>query len=214
MMAPPHPDPLATRLRTVDPLAPDPAAIAEAASALARGELVVFPTETVYGIAARADDPAAVARLRAAKGRDGAKPLTLHVADVAALRRRFPLLPATAERLLRAGVLPGPVTFVLPVPGGTLGVRVPEGAVPRSVLAACPFDVVASSANLAGEPPAVDGTAAAAFGRGRATVVLDAGPCARGVASTVVRLLEDTVEVLREGAVPGGEIRRLAGTVA
>jgi L-threonylcarbamoyladenylate synthase len=189
----------------VDPRRPDPAAVAAAARALRDGLLVVLPTETVYGLAA-------LERLRAAKGRDGEKPFTLHLADAAALRARHPRLAPSARRLLDGGALPGPLTLVLDAPGGgTEGVRLPDDAVAVAVLRACPFPVVASSVNAAGEPPAITGSAAAAFAREVAAVVLDAGPSRLGLPSTVVRCAGEGVRILREGAVPGPEVRRLAG---
>ena len=91
-----------TRIYRVDPVRPDPAAVEAAARALRDGELVVFPTETVYGLAARGDDPAAVIRLQEAKGRDSDKPLSLHLPDTEALEARFsPLSSAAIPRTNR-----------------------------------------------------------------------------------------------------------------
>ncbi len=190
----------------VDPSAPDPETVGRAARALRDGLLVIFPTETVYGLAARADRPDAVAALRAAKGREGAKPLTLHFPTLEEALRRFGPLPEGAARLAERR-LPGPVTLVVPDPaGGTAGVRVPDDAVARAVLEAAGCPVVATSVNLSGEPPATTGAAAAASEAGRrAAVVLDAGPARLGKPSTVVRFEGDRVEILREGAVPADE---------
>lgn len=197
----------------VDPRRPDPAAIEMAARALRDGALVVFPTETVYGLAARADDPLAVRALRDAKGRDADKPLTLHLPDLAAFEARFSPLPAAVGRLARRA-LPGPVTLVLPDrDGGTIGVRVPDDAVARAVLAAAGCPVVASSVNAAGEPPATTGSDAAIFAAGKAAVVLDAGPSRLGRPSTVVRFEGARVEVLREGAMPAAEVLERAARV-
>lgn len=197
---------MATEIWKVGAEAPDPEAVGRAARALREGLLVVFPTETVYGLAARADRPDAVEALRAAKGREGAKPLTLHLATVAELQRRFGPLPEGAERLA-ARRLPGPITLVVPDPaGGSAGIRVPDHAVARAVLEAAGVPVVATSVNLAGEPPAVTGEAASSSEAGRrAAVLLDAGPARLGKPSTVVRFEGDRAEVLREGAVPGTE---------
>jgi tRNA threonylcarbamoyl adenosine modification protein (Sua5/YciO/YrdC/YwlC family) len=193
------------RVLRVDPSRPDPAAVEAAAKALRDGALVVFPTETVYGWAARADDPHAVRALREAKGRDGEKPLTLHLPSRRALEARFQPLPPGAARLARRR-LPGPVTLVLPDRGGgTTGVRVPDDPVARAVLEAAQCPVVATSVNPAGEPPAVTGTDAAITAAGTSAVVLDAGPSRLGKPSTVVRFLGEGAEVLREGAVPAAE---------
>jgi tRNA threonylcarbamoyl adenosine modification protein (Sua5/YciO/YrdC/YwlC family) len=194
-----------TRVYRVDPRQPDPAAVADAARALRDGHLVILPTETVYGLAARADDPGAVRALREVKGREGDKPLTLHLPDTDAVRARSGPLPDWAERLLRRR-LPGPVTLVLPDRhGGTEGIRVPDDPVARAVLAAAGCPVVASSVNEAGEPPAITGSDASILGSGKVAVILDAGPCRYGKSSTVVHREGAVVRVLREGAVPARE---------
>jgi tRNA threonylcarbamoyl adenosine modification protein (Sua5/YciO/YrdC/YwlC family) len=194
-----------TEVLRVDARRPDPAAVARAAGALRSGHLVVFPTETVYGLGARADAPRALAALRELKGRDADKPLTLHLPDVEALESRFGALPVRAARLARHR-LPGPFTLVLPDPaGGFTGVRVPDDAVACAVLRAAGWPVLASSVNLAGEPPALTGSDAAITVAGKAALVLDAGPSPLGKPSTVLRFEGDRVEVLREGAVPARE---------
>jgi L-threonylcarbamoyladenylate synthase len=196
-----------TRHLRVDPVRPDPAAVEAAGAALREGRLVVFPTETVYGIAARADDPLAVEALRKWKGREeGGKPLTLHLPSVEAVAARFPRLPAAAERLLRRR-LPGPLTLVLPEPGGgTTGIRVPDDPVARAVLAAARCPVVASSVNRAGAPPATGGADAAVEAAGAASLVLDAGPSRLGRASTVVAFPGDGIAILRAGAIPARDV--------
>lgn len=197
---------MAALLLAVDPASPDPAAVARAAEALRAGRLVVLPTETVYGLAARADDPAALRALREAKGRDGGKPFSLHLPSVRAFRERFPSLPEAAARLASRR-LPGPLTLVVPDPaGGATGVRVPDDAVCRAVLEAAGCPVVATSVNPSGAPPAVTAGEAAAFASGFAAVILDAGPSRGGAASTVVAFEGDRVAVLREGAVPAEEV--------
>ncbi len=196
-----------TRTYRLPPTGLDPAAIEAAARALRNGELVVFPTETVYGLAARADDPAAIARIHAAKGRDADKPLTLHLPDVAALESRFAPLSPAAARLVRRR-LPGPLTLVLPdrTGGESTGVRVPDDPAAVAVLRAAGVPVVATSVNRSGEPPAVTGSGALEAARGHASVVLDGGPCRIGRSSTVVRLTGGHAEVLREGAIPAREV--------
>jgi len=196
-----------TRVYRVDPRRPDPAAVEAAARALRDGALAVFPTETVYGLAARADDPAALALLRAAKGRDAGKPLSLHLPDLAALEARFGPLPPAAARLARRR-LPGPLTLVLEDrgAGGFTGVRVPDDAVATAVLRAAGVPVVATSVNRSGDPPAVTGSDAAAAAGGHAAVVLDGGPCPLGLPSTVVRVDGGGLAILREGAIPAREV--------
>jgi L-threonylcarbamoyladenylate synthase len=205
-----------------DPDAPDPGAVAAAALALARGEVILFPTETVYGWAVRADAPEAIARLRAAKGRDGSKPFTVHLAvptegPLAALEARCGVLPPAARALV-AAFLPGPITLVLDLPeGGDAGFRLCDHAVANAVLAAAGTPVLATSVNAAGEPPAVDGITArevaASLAPGLTAVLLDGGPTRYRAPSTVVRCTTSGVVVLREGVVSLQKIERaLEGT--
>src|SRR5437867_2890447 len=125
--------------------AQDPQAIARAAQALADGELVAFPTETVYGLGARADDDAAVARIFEAKGRPADHPLIVHVSDAAAAQRFASDIPAVAQRLMQA-FWPGPLTVIVPRAAavgaaaaggqGTIGLRCPAHPVAHALLAA------------------------------------------------------------------------------
>ncbi|TVQ54626.1 MAG: threonylcarbamoyl-AMP synthase [Rhodobacteraceae bacterium] len=212
----------------------DDSAIAEAAAALRGGRLVAFPTETVYGLGARADDPVAVAALYAAKGRPRFNPLIAHVADLAAARAAA-VLPPEAERLA-AAFWPGPLTLVAPArPGGpvcdlaraglpTVGVRAPAHRLAQALLAAVDVPVVAPSANRSG---AVSPTTAAhvldAFGPEIAGV-LDGGACPVGIESTIVGFGPDGPTLLRPGGLPretleaalGGRLRAAtaAGRVA
>jgi len=200
-----------TRVLRVAPRHPDPAAVSAAAAALREGRLVVFPTETVYGIAARADLPAAVEALRRAKGRDADKPLTVHLPRAetppASRFHRFGDLPPAALRLIRRR-LPGPLTLVLrELERGPTGFRVPDDPVAEAVLASVGAPVVASSANASGEEPAVTGSDAAIFAAGQAAICLDAGPTRLRAPSTVVRIPDEgPAEVLREGAIPAAEV--------
>ena len=197
--------------------------ISAAAAALRGGGLVILPTETVYGLAADAANASAVAAVYEAKGRPSFNPLIAHVADLATARRiaRF---DARAEQLAQA-FWPGPLTLVLPVGDGqavcdlaragldTVAVRAPAHPLARRLLAACGGPVVAPSANRSGRPSpttfadAMDETGAAA------AAALDGGPCAVGLESTVVALL-DEARLLRPGAVTRAQIEALIGPLA
>ncbi len=190
---------------------------------LAQGELVAIPTETVYGIAARADLPAAVEKLRALKGQPDGRALTWHVGRATDalpyVRALAPLARRLAERYW-----PGPLTLVLSgrppgVPLGplgvqdqpTFGVRLPAHKATSDLLAAADFPVVATSANRHGEPPLVDASAVAkAFGE-RLALVLDGGPSRLAEASGVLRVVPGSFELLREGLLPTDDLRRTAG---
>ena len=180
------------------------------AGRLAEGALVAFPTETVYGIAALAADPDAVARLREVKGRPEDKPLSIHTARPADVLSASPDLHPRARRLVER-LLPGPLTLVLPGPDGTtVGWRVPDHAAAREFLAAAPGPVVATSANLSGEPSLTTGDAVVEAFRGRIDGILDGGPTRYRKASTVARVVGPDVEILREGVLSAERVREAA----
>ena len=183
----------------------DPTGAAEAAEACLRsGGLVVLPTETVYGVAALAVDPEAVAELFVLKGRPADRRVAVLVADLDQAR----LLAVVDDRAatLATTCWPGPLTMVLPaVPGteeATVGVRCPDHALARAIAAAV-GPIATTSANRSGDPTPIDAIAAAASlagGPGGDLLVLDGGPCG-GVPSTVVDLTVDPAVVLRAGPV-------------
>lgn len=196
----------------------DPDAIRTLAAALAEGGVVGIPTETVYGLAVRADDPAAIARLVATKGSDQGRAFTWHVADSAPLAG-WGGFSARARRLA-ARYWPGPLTMVLSgVPQGLelvasatgIGVRLPAHAGARALIAACPFPIVATSANRAGETPLLEASAVAdAFGNNLSGLG-DGGPARSGEPSTVVAIGAGRLDVLREGLLSRTELVRTAG---
>ncbi len=201
-------------------LGADAEAIGAAVASLAAGGLVAFPTETVYGLGADARNGEAVARLYAAKGRPAFNPLIAHVADTAAARAlgRF---DAAAERLA-AAFWPGPLTLVLPLAPNcpvcdlaragldTVAVRVPAHPLARGLLGAFGAPVVAPSANRSGHVSPT--TAAHVLGdlRGRIDLILDGGPTAVGVESTIVACLGRPT-LLRPGGVPRSALERILG---
>ncbi|MGZ6987733.1 MAG: L-threonylcarbamoyladenylate synthase [Thermoanaerobaculia bacterium] len=182
-----------------------------AAARLRRGELVAFPTETVYGLGANALDARAVAKIFAAKGRPKDNPLIVHVSDRKMLRKVVRRLPALATRLA-ARFWPGPLTIVLSkkssisslVTAGlnTVAVRMPQG-VALDLVAAAGVPIAAPSANVSGRPSPT--TAAHVAEDFPDVFVLDDGPTRHGVESTVVAL--DPPRILREGAIPGDLLR-------
>jgi L-threonylcarbamoyladenylate synthase len=210
-----------TRVLTVDPASPDPAAIAEAARVLREGGLVALPTETVYGLAALALDASAVARIFAAKGRPAQNPVIVHVADVAAARAVAERWPEAADRLAER-FWPGPLTIVVPrgpaIPdlvtagGPTVAVRVPSHPVALAVLRAVAAPLAAPSANRS---MAVSPTTAQhvleTLGS-RVDLILDAGPTTGGIESTVVQL--EPPAVLRPGLVTITELESVLGPLA
>lgn len=201
---------------------PRPEEIRAAALALRRGELVVFPTETVYGLGAHALDPAAVARVFAAKGRPADNPLIVHVADAEAARALARAWPPGAEALARA-FWPGPLTLVLPrdprVPdvttGGldTVAVRVPDHPVAQALLREAALPVAAPSANRSGRPSPTRVADARADLGDAVAVYLDGGPTRVGLESTVVGLSGGRPRLLRLGGVPVEALEAVVGPV-
>ena len=187
----------------------DPAAIRRAADLLRAGELVIVPTETVYGVAARADSPSALAKLYAAKGRDEAKRVAYFAGGLAAVRAAGAQVEEIAERLA-AAFWPGPLTLVLPNgAGGWDGFRVPDHPVALAWLREL-GDVApaVTSANRSGQPPALTAPDAWAALAPHVALALDAGPVAVGAASTVVKIAAGGIEILRPGPVGRADLAR------
>ncbi len=195
-----------------------------AVRALTAGALVTLPTETVYGLAADAGNPLAVAAIFEAKGRPRFNPLIAHVADLAGAER-IALLDDRA-RALAAAFWPGPLTLVLPLRDATrvcdlaragldsVAVRVPGHPLALSLLQRFGGPVVAPSANRSGRPsPTTYADAVAETGAATAAG-LDGGPCRVGLESTVVALLDGPPRLLRPGAVTRAKIEALIGPLA
>lgn len=188
--------------------AEDPQAIREALAVLARGGLVAFPTDTVYGLGAPAFEPDGVERIYLAKGRDAGKPLPILIAgaDMAG-QVAEPLSPPVLR--LAGAFWPGPLTLVVKklsvVPetvsrGTTIGIRVPNHPVALQLLAAA-GPLAATSANPSGRPdPRTAEDVAAGLG-GRVDLILDGGAAPGGLASTVVDCTVDPPRLIREGPV-------------
>lgn len=203
----------------VSPTAPEEAAIGQVAAVLAAGGLIVFPTDTLYGLAAdpwRAD---AVARVFAAKGRSAAFALPLIAADRAQAERATTGFPPLAAKLADA-FWPGPLTIVLPAnPAlaegvhagtGTVAVRVPNHLVARMVAKAAGGLVTATSANRSGREPSAEAAEACRGLEGLIDLLLDAGPTPGGPPSTIVDASETTLRLVRSGAVPFARVLQVA----
>lgn len=201
---------------------PLPGKIEDAAALLNAGELVAFPTETVYGLGADASNPRAVTRIFEAKGRPASHPLIVHFSNFAAARGWASQVPPAAERLAEA-FWPGPLTLVLPrssqvpdvVTGGqdTVGLRAPAHPVARALLAAFGRGIAAPSANRYGRiSPTRADDVRAELGR-RVALVLDGGDCEVGLESTIVACLGGRVTLLRPGAISRSQVADVVGRV-
>ena len=199
----------------------DAAGIAAAADVLRVGGLVAVPTETVYGLAARADSAPAVAQIYRAKGRPDFNPLIVHIPDLAAAER-IAIFDERA-RQLAAAFWPGALTMVLPLREGaeiapavtaglpTIALRCPAHPAMRAVLAATQLPLAAPSANRSGGvSPSRAEHVAESLGSA-VGLVLDGGPCAAGIESTIVALRDGGWQVLRPGPITGEQIAALLG---
>lgn len=180
-----------------------------AADILRRGDLVVFPTETVYGLGGNALDAAAAKKIYAAKGRPSDNPLIIHIAKPEdAVHYAVP--NDTYERLAKA-FMPGPLTVILPkrdcipttVTGGldTVAVRCPSHPVARRLIELSEIPIAAPSANLSGKPSPTSAAHVAQDMDGRVEMILDGGDCEIGLESTIVKLDGDRVTLLRPGGI-------------
>lgn len=201
----------------------DPAAVLSAAQALARGELVGLPTETVYGLAADAGSDAAVARIFSAKGRPSDHPLIVHVAGVDGVNAFAHDVPAFAQRLIQA-FWPGPLTLILPrrpeagaaaaAGQDSVGLRCPSHPVAHALLKACEalgvHGLAAPSANLFGRvSPTTAAHVQGEFGDG--LLMLDGGACEVGIESTIVDCTRGAPVLLRPGGVTREQIEAACG---
>ena len=189
----------------------DSAAIAEAAALIAAGEPVAVPIETVYGLAADARNAEAVARIYAAKGRPDFNPLIVHVPDLGAAERLGVF--GAVERALAARFWSGPLTLVVPrtvdcpvasiATAGldTIALRVPGHRAMQALLAESAAPLAAPSANASGGVSPTKASHVLASLDGRIALVIDDGPTTAGVESTIARVTDGAVEILRPGPV-------------
>lgn len=197
------------------------AAIARAAEYLRAGRLVAFPTETVYGLGADATNGRAVAAIYAAKGRPSFNPLIIHFADAEAAMEHTAFTPLA--RQLAAAFWPGPLTLVLErAPQSTLSelasaglstlaVRVPDHPVARALLAATGRPLAAPSANRSGRMSSTQAVHVLSDLGEAAALILDAGPTAHGLESTIIDARGDEAVLLRPGAVTAETIEAVLG---
>ena len=201
----------------------DKNAIAEAAAILRRGGLLGIPTETVYGLGADGLNEDAVRRIFEAKGRPQDNPLILHVPDAGWLERCCVDIPDTAYALAER-FWPGPLTMILPrrdcVPlrttGGldTVGVRCPDHPVTRAIIAAADTPVAAPSGNTSGRPSPTCARHMMEDMMGKIDGIVDGGPCAVGVESTIIDLTVQPPRLLRPGGLPLEALEAVLGEVA
>jgi L-threonylcarbamoyladenylate synthase len=211
-----------TRIIQVDRERPDPAVIEEAAQALRDGKLVVFPTETVYGLGAHALDPIAVQKIFDAKERPSTDPLIVHIAHIGQVNQCAAGMPAGARKL-GLSFWAGPLTLVLPkkpavpdlVTAGlpSVALRVPSHRVARALMEMAGVPIAAPSANRFSRPSPTTAAHVIEDLDGRVDLILDAGPADIGLESTIVDFTTDPPVLRRPGGITFEQIHSLVPEV-
>ena len=201
----------------------DDASIRRAAALLRAGELVAFPTETVYGLGADALSGEAAARIFAAKGRPADNPLIAHIAGESGLAGLIAGEPCACARKLMRAFWPGPMTLIFPksprvpreVTAGldTVAVRMPSHPVARALIRAAQTPIAAPSANRSGRPSPTTAAHVLEDMEGRIPLILDGGPCEVGLESTVVDVTGARPRILRPGGVTLEMLEGVVGDV-
>lgn len=194
--------------------------VKEAAAFLKKGGLVVFPTETVYGLGASAFNPVACARIFSAKGRPSDNPLIVHVANESQLAEVVGDMPADALKLKKA-FWPGPLSLIVPknpnlpdiVTAGlaTVAVRWPKDPVAQAFLEECGVAVAAPSANVSGAPSPTNFEMAKGAMLGRVEAILAGEDCEEGLESTIVGFVDGRPKVLRPGSITADQVAQVLG---
>ena len=207
----------------------DASAIKVAAGIIDAGGLVAFPTETVYGIACRVSNDSFV-RLGQLKGRPADKYYTLHIANPSDVLRYVPTMGLRAKKLIK-NAWPGPLTIAFELDAkdivrqkdklspevfsnlyrdGSIGIRCPDNRVASMLLSQTTNPVVAPSANISGQPPAIEAAGVARQFEGQLDMVLDGGPCKYAKSSTVARISQKGLEILRYGVYSESQLLEMA----
>lgn len=193
-----------------------------AAKLLLNGGIVVFPTETVYGIAALAKDETAVKKIFEIKGRDENKPLSIFISSASKISE-VAKITSESEKIfnkLSGNFWPGPLTMILPkrdiIPDivtahqGTVGVRIPADLFALALARTVDEPIVVTSANISGHEPAKDFEKAVEIFTDKVDMIVDGGSCGSGTASTVIEINDGDVFILREGEISKENISRLS----
>ena len=200
-----------------------PESLSRAGELIREGSLVAFPTETVYGLGANALDAAAVKRIFEAKGRPGDTPLIVHISALEQLPPLIACDPAPAARELMDACWPGPMTLIFPksdaVPGevtaglNTVAIRYPAHPAARALIDAARRPIAAPSANRSGRPSPTAAEHVMEDMNGRIPLILDGGPCAVGLESTVIDVTGSVPRILRPGGITPERIEAICGAV-
>ncbi|MBC8550394.1 MAG: threonylcarbamoyl-AMP synthase [Candidatus Brocadiales bacterium] len=179
-----------------------------AADALLSGKIVAFPTETVYGLGVCSDNSAAIDNLYRVKQRSRDKKLPIMIAKPEDVTKFVRHIPPTAEKLISA-FWPGPLTIILELDDkSTVGLRNPDNRVIRDLIRAVEIPIASTSANISGMAPAIDAQQVVTNFSDKIDVILDGGPAEAGNPSTIVKISEDTFEIIRHGVIVKERLNR------
>jgi len=214
--------PVKTEVLRINSKRPNESIIARASKLISSGEIVAFPTETVYGLGANALDPLAISKIYQMKGRPSDNPLIVHVADMKTLRRLVNEISPRGMRIIKK-FWPGPVTLVLKkskiVPKittgglGTIAVRMPRNKIALALIKRSGFPIAAPSANISGRPSPTNASHVKDDLDGKVKLILDGGSTEIGIESTVIDMTLRTPVILRPGGISKESIEDEIGEV-
>jgi L-threonylcarbamoyladenylate synthase len=214
--------PVKTEVLRINSKRPNESIIARAAKLISSGEIVAFPTETVYGLGANALDPSAISKIYQMKGRPSDNPLIVHIADMKTLRRLVSEISPRDMRIMKK-FWPGPVTLVLKkskiVPKittgglGTIAVRMPRNKIALALIKRSGFPIAAPSANISGRPSPTNASHVKDDLDGKVKMILDGGNTEIGIESTVIDMTLRTPVILRPGGISKESIEDEIGKV-
>ena len=201
-----------TRILKINPKQPEADRILEAAHVVHSGGLVVFPTETVYGIAADCANPVAIKRLREVKRRNEDKPFSVMISQKELIRNYTPYDDPTLFKLIDK-YWPGPLTVIVPAEQGakTIGIRIPDHPVALKLVQNAHCTIAAPSANIEGNPPPVTCEEAMKDLDGLVDLAIDSGPVEIGTASTIVDFTQSHPTVVRKGVISQADVDAVTG---
>ena len=179
-----------------------------AADALLSGKIVAFPTETVYGLGVCSDNNAAIDNLYNVKQRSKDKRLSIMIAKPEEVTKYVKQVPLVAKKLISA-FWPGPLTIILDLDDkSTVGLRNPDNRVIRDLICAVEIPIASTSANISGRAPAIDAQQVVTNFSDKIDIVLDGGPAEAGKPSTIVKICDDTFEIIRHGVIGKERLNR------
>ena len=179
-----------------------------AADALLSGKIVAFPTETVYGLGVCSDNSAAIDNLYNVKQRSKDKRLSIMIAKPEEVTKHVKQIPLIAKKLISA-FWPGPLTIILELDDkSTVGLRNPDNRVIRDLINAVEIPIASTSANISGRAPAIDAQQVITNFSDKIDVVLDGGPAEAGNPSTIIKIFDDTFEIVRHGVIEEERLNR------